>query len=66
MKKIKQAKRIDSDEVVYYFRWNHKECLFKETILNRDLNDMIKACEVLVGNYFREKKWNLRTRKRWI
>lgn len=50
MKKIKQAKRIDSDEFVYYFRQNHKEGLFKNTILSRNLKEMIKACQVLMRN----------------
>lgn len=55
MKKIKQAKGIDSDEVFYYFRQNHKQDLSEEMTLNRNLNDLIKACLVLVRDYYKKR-----------
>lgn len=37
MKKIKQAKGMDSDAVVYCFRQNFKEDLSEKMILSRNL-----------------------------
>lgn len=69
MKEIKQSKGIDNDEIVYYFRQNHKEDLSEKMILSRNLNDLIKACQILVRDYYRKRdgiRWVWGTARRWI